>query len=255
MREVTDNELARLALLIGEITLKNGAATNRTEDTIARILKVKNYTMVEVYVVTTGLFFTIENEEGKETTYIKRVSDRMINLRIISKVNDISRKFCSEEISYDEAMELLQKIDEYETYSKLTLAVSWGVIAPGFAYAISHDLITSITGFFISFFAFFVYDFLSRKNISAFFNILITSAFFTYAALVVNDVTNIGYENIIVGCIMPLVPGIAFINAFRDIFNGDYLASVARIVDVGITTAAIAVGVVLSFNIHDFIIL
>ena len=47
---------------------------------------------------------------------------------------------------------------------------------------------------------------------------------------------------IIIGAIMPLVPGIAFTTSIRDIYNGDYLSGTIHLLDAIITAACIAVG-------------
>ena len=49
-------------------------------------------------------------------------------------------------------------------------------------------------------------------------------------------------DKIIIGAIMPLVPGIAFTTSIRDIYNGDYLSGTIHLLDAVITAACIAVG-------------
>ena len=46
----------------------------------------------------------------------------------------------------------------------------------------------------------------------------------------------------IIGSIMPLVPGVAFTNAIRDIANGDYLSGAVRMLDAMLVFVCIAVG-------------
>ena len=41
---------------------------------------------------------------------------------------------------------------------------------------------------------------------------------------------------------MPLVPGVAFTNAIRDIANGDYLSGAVRMLDAMLVFVCIAVG-------------
>jgi len=58
---------------------------------------------------------------------------------------------------------------------------------------------------------------------------------------------NLGLGNninsIIIGTIMPLVPGISLTNAIRDILEGDFLSGSARILDAILIAVAIATGV------------
>ena len=55
--------------------------------------------------------------------------------------------------------------------------------------------------------------------------------------------------NIIIGAIMPLIPGVPFVNGVRDLANSDYIAGFTRLTDAMLGFFCIAVGVSLSFLI------
>jgi len=48
---------------------------------------------------------------------------------------------------------------------------------------------------------------------------------------------------LIVGSIMPLLPGVSFIKGIRDLISGDLMSGVARAFDAGMTALSIACGV------------
>ena len=50
------------------------------------------------------------------------------------------------------------------------------------------------------------------------------------------------YSKIIIGSLMPLVPGVAITNAIRDIMAGDFLSGTARVVEAVLIAVAIASG-------------
>ena len=50
-------------------------------------------------------------------------------------------------------------------------------------------------------------------------------------------------DKIVIGDIMPLVPGIALTTSIRDFFNGDYLSGTIHIIDAVLTAFSMAVGV------------
>lgn len=50
-------------------------------------------------------------------------------------------------------------------------------------------------------------------------------------------------EGMITGAIMPLVPGIAFVNAIRDIADSDFLSGTVRMIDALLVFVYIAIGV------------
>ena len=60
-------------------------------------------------------------------------------------------------------------------------------------------------------------------------------------------------DKIIIGAIMPLVPGIAFTTSIRDIYNGDYLSGTIHLLDALITAVCVAVGACLPFVVMKYI--
>ena len=54
---------------------------------------------------------------------------------------------------------------------------------------------------------------------------------------------------LIVGSIMPLLPGVSFIKGLRDLINGDLISGVARAFDASVTAISIACGVGIILNI------
>lgn len=60
---------------------------------------------------------------------------------------------------------------------------------------------------------------------------------------------NLDPDIAITGSIMPLVPGTAITNAFRDTLRGDYLASGARAIEAVVVALSIAVGVALGLAV------
>ena len=47
----------------------------------------------------------------------------------------------------------------------------------------------------------------------------------------------------VIGSILPLVPGVAFTTSIRDFFNGDYVSGAIRLIDALLIAACIAAGV------------
>ena len=52
-----------------------------------------------------------------------------------------------------------------------------------------------------------------------------------------------------IGSIMPLIPGVPFTNAIRDIANGDYISGSVRMLDALLVFFCIAIGVGVGFTV------
>lgn len=50
-------------------------------------------------------------------------------------------------------------------------------------------------------------------------------------------------DNILIGALMTLVPGLAFTNALRDLFMGDLLSGIVRLFEATLTAIALGGGV------------
>ena len=127
-------EIVRIATLIGEILLKNGAETFRVEDTMERVAKACGAYRVDTFVTPTGVFISIRQENGKTLTGLKRIKKRRISLDRIAKVNEVSRALVEERIDYDTALDSLHQISKAKTtFSWFTAILASGVVGSGTA--------------------------------------------------------------------------------------------------------------------------
>ena len=62
-------------------------------------------------------------------------------------------------------------------------------------------------------------------------------------------------DQIVIGSIIPLVPGVAFTNAIRDIADEHYIAGTVRMIDALLVFFCIAMGVGLVYTIRQRLIM
>lgn len=237
--------LFNTAVLAGEIMLKNGAETQRVEDTINHILNMSNCETVESFVTTTGIFVTLSDKSIDTITSVKRVHIRNTNLNKISLVNEISREFCNNKIDLDNAYNKLLEVDKLPPYSNFIIFICNCLTPPFFAIVLSSEL--AIFEFFVALICGVVLGttqyILQKYKIIKFFNDLISSIFIAIIASLYVENFGGNIDLIIISAIMPLVPGVAITNAIRDTLYGDYLSGLARAVEAFIIAISIALGV------------
>ena len=235
--------LLNLAVYAGKILLENGAETYRVEDSIERICNSVNGVFAEPFPIPTGIFVSLKYEDEVYTSII-RIKKRGINLDVISKVNDFSRNFRDGNFNIDEGFRMLKEIDKSKKYPQIIRMIGGGLIGGFFSFMFGGSSLEFPASFVICFFSILIYDYLNKYNTPIFINTIICSAiisFLSVACFLINN--NLSVSLIIVGSIMPLVPGVAITNAVRDIISGDYVAGTARISEVLITASGIAFGV------------
>ena len=91
-----------------------------------------------------------------------------------------------------------------------------------------------------------------KHHVGRFANLLICSMFVTALSLLPMCMgLPVSQDKIVIGCIMPLVPGIAFTTSIRDFYNSDYLSGVIHLLDALLTALFISVGVGLTIYIFQ----
>ncbi|KAB3527657.1 threonine/serine exporter family protein [Alkaliphilus serpentinus] len=245
--EVNEKKLLNMAIFAGEIMLKNGAETYRVEDTIFRLCRSRNVSEVEVFVTPTGIFASInpgvENNENI-ITYVKRIKSRAIDLNKVSEVNDFSRRFVEAEISIDEAMSQLKKIDLLPHYPLELQALFGGVASGFFALLFGANSMEFIAALVTSIVVTLSVHFLIKMEFNLFITNIAGGAMSALIAILLSLVLPFTeVDKVVTGAIMVMVPGVAMTNAVRDSIAGDLVSGLARGAEALLIAVSIAFGV------------
>lgn len=248
MEPVSTDFLLETCLLAGKIMMESSAEMYRVEDTMNRIaLACGNYRLVS-YVTQTGLFVGID---GTSTIRMVQITRRSINLEKVSKVNDLSRQFVAGTLTPTELLQKLQQLDQ----EKIFFPMSWQIISAAvisgtlmilFGGGWSDLLLTTVIGgaaYAVYYYSVYVFRI---KFLSEFFAALLIGI---AAILSVKLGLGTNQDMIIIGCVMPLVPGVQITNAIRDLLAGHYLSGVSRGTEALITATMIAFGIAIVFQI------
>lgn len=249
-----NNLLFKTAMLAGEIILTSGAETYRVEDTMERILSLSGYDSIEVFVTTTGIIATLSNQGSEPITSVKRIPKRFNNLNRIYCVNEVSRKLCEQKISLEEAHQELKEIKTYIQYGTFAIltsttvaTVTFTILFGGYGMKLA---VAALNGILIVCFGLLI----EKRNKSEFMKNMMISAIIAFTTMACCKGLHIEKtEEIIIGTIMPLVPGIPITNAIRDTLQGDYVSGVARAMEAFVYALAIAVGVGAGLSIFNLL--
>lgn len=237
-------EVLGLALFLGELMLINGAETYRVEDTLLRICNSRGFNHVNVFASPTVIIISDYKFDGY--SFLKSIKSRSIDLQKISLLNDFSRKFVSNtEISVEEAKKEIKKISRAESYSEVMQYICTGIGSAIFAGLVEgNNIPTFISTFITSILALKIYNkIIELSGISAF-SILLSSSFIAFIGVILTYLNIIPTPTmLVVGSIMPLLPGVSFIKGIRDLIAGDLMSGVARAFDAVVTAVSIACGV------------
>lgn len=240
----------RLALFIGELMLMNGAETYRVEDTIIRICKSRGFNHINVFTSPTAIIISDYRFDGY--TFMKTIKRRSIDLNKISLINNFSREFvCNSNLNVSDAMKELKTLISITSYSPVAINFFTGIGSAFFAGLLGgNDIVTFISTFITSILAVIIYNEIMKVSTIPAFSSLVSSTFIAIVGVILSHLNILSApQMLIVGSIMPLLPGVSFIKGIRDLISGDLISGVARAFDASVTAVSIACGVGVILNI------
>lgn len=234
----------RFAILAGEIMLSSGAETYRVEDTMQRILQRCDVRDAESLCTSTSIFASATDDSGTPTTMLKRVKKRGVNFARVAQVNQLSRSFVGGEIGIDEAINALEDITTTPPYPNIVRLTGSAVASLCFAAMFGGSAMDALTAFISAFMMQIPVIFLEKRNVAGVLRNIAGGGFGAlFAILLMTAGMGNNLDFVIIGSIMPLVPGVSLTNAIRDILDGDLLSGSARILDAFLVAIGIAAGV------------
>lgn len=239
----------QMALAMGKVLLKNGAETSRVEDTIVRFCQSNNFPDINVFVTPTVIM--LGDETTTNATLICRIRYRSNNLSLVHEVNNFSFNYKRWDVSYDVALRYLDSLlQSAPPYGKWSICLVSGLGSAAFAAMLggnSHDFVAAfITGGL----SMLLLKQLGGYRISAFWeNALAGAAIGALAILCCAFSIQCTRTNIIVGALMPFLPGVAITNGLRDYMAGDLISGNCRIAEAMLFATSIAIGLACSLLI------
>ncbi|MFT8321889.1 MAG: threonine/serine exporter family protein [Bacillus sp. (in: firmicutes)] len=241
-------EIIEVCLLAGRIMLKNGAETYRVEDTMTRIANAYGVEYSDSFVTPTGIIFSLEGSEPTKTKLV-RIIDRTTNLEKVVKVNDVSRKISAGGLSIEQAYNLLSEIEkEKKTYSDwsqvLAAALASGCFLIMFQGIWSDFLPAFIAGGAGCFCSIYFHRIVHIKFFAEFLAAFLVGLI-AFAAVYLGFGKEV--DKIIIGSVMPLVPGLLITNAVRDLMAGHLVSGISKGAEAFLTAFAIGSGIAVLF--------
>lgn len=240
-------ELFKCAVDIGEQMLLSGGEVHRVEDSVTRMCKALGAQRVDCFIIPSSIVLTVTDSESESHTMTRRITNSGTDFTKLSKLNDLSRRICKNTIKHEDIRPEYEKILEGKSYSFTVECIAYAFIAGAFTLFFGGDLVEFLCAFFIgglTRFAVFFSDITVKNTIFAKF---LSSFFVTVmAALAVKIGLTPAADEIIIGNIMLLIPGLGFTNALRDLFVGDSIAGILRSLEAVLSAVGIAAGYILT---------
>ena len=236
-------ELLKSAMDIGEQMLLSGAEVHRVEDSIKRICHAGGATRTDVFIITSSMVLTVHDGDGRAYTETRRINSLGTDYEALDKLNSLSRKICSENLASDEINAELDRIKDRKRYPLWIEFIAYAFVGAAFTLFFGGTLPQAVVALFIGAAlrgTVYAAEKIARNTV--FLKFISSFALATLAHLSVRLGIVPSPDEIIIGNIMLLIPGIGFTNALRDLFMGDSIAGSLRLLEAVLSAAAIAAG-------------
>ena len=246
MQKMQNIDELETVLYAGNLLLSSGAEIYRAEETMHRIADAMHIEDLDAYVTNRGIFAS-GNVPGKGIeSRIMSVPDKELNIDKIEAVNELSREVCSNRMDLLYLKTSLQNIANMGEQNVAEKILSYFLGAGCFSYAIGtsfrDSLCAAIIGSLVGF-----YMIWSKYRIKS--RVLITIIASVLTAVLSHFCVAIGLGSklsfIIIGAMMDLVPGVAFVNSVREFSQNNFATGQTLLTSALLTCVSMASGVAL----------
>lgn len=241
------------AVLAGEIMLKNGSETSKVEETIKKVLGMEDLKHIEAVVMSTSIVATISTPDIEPITVVRRINKRDNKLNRIYLVDETVEDFCNKKITLEETFKQLKEIREHIQYKKWLIDLCLILIPVFFTVMLNGTWLDTISALICGIVLVLASKLGKIVKTNEFIVNLFSIICISFSAVVVNKLIGTNVDLVIIGTIMPLVPGIAITNATRDTLSGDYMSGVAKLLEALIKAVPLALGVGIGIGFANMI--
>lgn len=228
---------------IGEQMLISGAEVHRVEDSVNRMCLALGAQRVDCFIIPSSMVITLHDKDGCAFTQTRRIQALGTNYQKLNRLNSLSRSICKNLPNLESIREELDSIINSRTYPFFVECAVYAIVSCAFTIffggGVVESLLSAVVGLALRFAVAFsdrlVGNLIFTKFLSSL-SITVLSYLFVFCNFVASP------DNIIIGNIMLIIPGLGFTNALRDLFTGDSIAGILRFLEAVLSAIAIAAG-------------
>lgn len=239
-----NHQLLSSVMEILKMFAESGAEIYRVEESANKIFSAYGIKNVDVYATTSNIIVSLETESGEIKTHTRRIQNISTDMEKFHRLNDIVRKLASDTPSIPEIQAMIRRVCDTPNYPIWVTILFYGIIAGAFYFFFGgRGIFEGIFSACVGVISGVVANLFQKAKLNRIFEKFACS---WIASLLVLSFYEFGFvfnpNFLVIANIMTLIPGIGLTNALRDLFVGDSISGVLRLVEAALLAAAIAGG-------------
>lgn len=245
-----DNAHALLSSILELLKMMTeaGAEIYRIEDSANHIFNAYGFKNVDIYATTSNIIISVETEDGAIKTHSRRISGIATNIEAVDKLNSLVRHITEQTPDAQTIKAEIDKIKALPNYPFYVRILFYGIIAGAFYFFFGgRNLAEFAVSSGIGLMTGVITALLDRAKTNKFmvkFVCSLAACLVIFSLKSLSVVTHL--DNIIIANIMTLIPGVGLTNSLRDLFVGDSVSGILRLIEVTLLALAIACGYILT---------
>ena len=238
-------EALAVASEAGHILLENGAEISRVEETMERIASHYGVDSKSFFVLSNGIFTTSSFNKYANVEFIPFKGTQLDK---VVAVNQLSRDIVAGKHTLESARQRLKEIRNMRPHPVWEQVLASALGSAGFCIVFGGGMLDCAASFVCGILLWLFVLYVTAPHMSKIVGNIV-GGFFVTALCILFHRIGFGHSlpNMIIGAIIPLIPGVPFVNGVRDVANEDYIAGATRLLDALLVFFCIAAGVALAF--------
>lgn len=232
---------------LGSCMLNTGANLERVNDTMNRICLSYRLHSISIFALNSIIIISAKSSDNIYSSRQITVPPASIHLEKLNRLNQLSRKICTETPPPEKLANLLEEAKNTQEYSTLIIIFGHLIAMTSLCVIFGGSLRDIVATDLVTVALFWILRWLSKPNLNHIIvNALCTWLTGTLAILLVKLGIGEHYFIIIITNSMMMIPGIPLVNSFRNILCGNEMNGILEFLKVVLETLAIVLGLFLS---------
>ena len=253
-QEEYERRVLETALRAGSLLLGHGAEIFRVEETMYRLCRHYGVHSSSAFVLSNGIFLSAGSQKEPVYFAVRHLPSWETRLDRVAAVNQLSREVEEKNYTLDEVNERLDQIQNMPGRPKWSQVLAAGIACACFAFLFGGNWGVMLSDFLTGVIL-YLFILTAGSSLSKITNNILSGALITSCCILFYRIGLAGeLRPLMMGAILPMVPGIPFTNGIRDLADGDYISGSVRMLDAILVFMSLGAGGGVVFLLYHYVL-